>query len=90
MGSEKSSRGFVRGARKIYNPIGFQKGYNFVLCECPFPSSSLFRSSLLSQGSFSPGHYVASFLLGCNTSLSVAILGKDHHLENGIICAVAI
>ena len=25
------ANGFVRGARKIYNPIGFSKGYNFVL-----------------------------------------------------------
>lgn len=23
---------FVRTARKIYNPLGFKKGYNFLLC----------------------------------------------------------
>src|SRR4030081_1442988 len=26
------ANGFVRSARKIYNPLGFSKGYNFVLC----------------------------------------------------------
>ena len=26
---------FVKNARKVYNPIGFAKGYNFVLCSCP-------------------------------------------------------
>lgn len=31
MAAEKSPKGFVRVARKIYNPIGFKKGYNFVL-----------------------------------------------------------
>ena len=33
----KSSRppanGFVAAARHIYNPIGFGKGYNFILCK---------------------------------------------------------
>lgn len=24
---------FVKVARRIYNPIGFAKGYNFVLCK---------------------------------------------------------
>lgn len=33
MGTEKSAKGFVRVAQKIYNPIGFKKGYNFALCE---------------------------------------------------------
>ena len=33
MKDAKSLTSFVRVARKIYNPIGFQKGYNFVLCE---------------------------------------------------------
>ena len=34
MGNEvpQQSNGFVRVARKVYNPIGFQKGYNFTLC----------------------------------------------------------
>lgn len=90
MAAEKSSGGFVRVARKVYNPIGFKKGYNFVLCEGSFASWPPFRLSSLSQGSFLPGLSLASFLLGCNTSLSVASLRKDHHLENGIGYAVAI
>ena len=34
MGNEiaQPPNGFVRLARKVYNPIGFQKGYNFTLC----------------------------------------------------------
>ena len=34
MGNEvpQPSNGFVRLARKVYSPIGFQKGYNFTLC----------------------------------------------------------
>jgi hypothetical protein len=30
---------FVKVARRIYNPIGFTKGYNFVLCKKSSPSS---------------------------------------------------
>lgn len=26
------ANGFVAGMRKVYNPLGFSKGYNFVLC----------------------------------------------------------
>lgn len=28
---------FVKVARRIYNPIGFAKGYNFVLCKISSP-----------------------------------------------------
>lgn len=32
--SEKPpANGFVRYARKLYNPLGFTRGYNFVLCK---------------------------------------------------------
>lgn len=26
------ANGFVAAARKVYNPLGFSKGYNFVYC----------------------------------------------------------
>lgn len=34
------ANGFVRFMRKIYNPLGFKKGYNFPLCRSLFSSAS--------------------------------------------------
>ena len=33
--SPESPSGFVRVAQKVHHPIGFKKGYNFVLCKKP-------------------------------------------------------
>ena len=39
---------FVRSMRRIYNPIGYSKGYNFVLCPSTFP----FKSNSHTHSSF--------------------------------------
>ena len=55
----QSSNGFVRFARKIYNPIGFKKGYNFTLCKS---SLAMTTSNVLTQTL--PGFIFAGALFG--------------------------
>jgi hypothetical protein len=35
---KKPANGFVRVMRRAYNPLGFSKGYNAILGECPTPT----------------------------------------------------
>ena len=35
MSTKPASSGFVHAMRKLYNPLGFKKGYNFSLCTLP-------------------------------------------------------
>lgn len=44
-----ASNGFVALMRMVYNPLGFSKGYNFVLCtRCDQHSSAAFQLTLSS------------------------------------------
>ncbi len=59
MSASKSPNGFARGAQKVYNPIGFKRGYNFALCEDPcFVMESCFTNG------FRAGFIFAGALFG--------------------------
>ena len=50
MSAAKSLMAFVRVARKVYNPIGFKKGYNFVFCKNSSASRSGFSLIIILSG----------------------------------------
>lgn len=84
MAASKVPNSFVRLIRKMYNALGFKKGYNFALCKSSHGTQPAFRSLMVAtQSLFLPALYLALFLPACNISLLMAIFARVHHRANG-------
>ena len=88
MAGSNPPNGFVRAMRKVYNPIGFQKGYNFTLCKIPLALTKQSSNSFF-QGSSLLEHFSASPLHGYSIFPLAVFSRKAHHPGNGSIFAKA-
>lgn len=70
--SKPPANAFVRVMRKVYNPLGFSKGYNFVLCTSMQLLSIMFILIACQQGSCQSDTFLASRSHAWNTSPTTA------------------
>lgn len=73
-----AANGFVRAMRHAYNPLGFSKGYNFILCR--YSAAADIQGEMSNANPFSIGFLAIGYLLGFTLSR------LEYFSYNGIFC----